>query len=313
MNGQSRATGVKALTTRPAPPRPARSPSRRRRLRPAPGSRAGIRRRCHPALLDESAQQRVQRLHHVRVAMDLERSELFDATHAVFLHVAGDDARERPAQVGRQRVRGTPVVQVQCGHRLVGGHERLLVLPRNLDRPVEEERVLLRQAVLAHALDAVGHLLRHRHRVADDDLVALGGRVTQGQADEAVDLLEVRRRHGRSGQDQRERQVLVFLAQQDAEQVQDFLGGTDATGEHDDAVADADEGLQALLDVRHDHQVVDDRVRRLGGDDARLGQADVARHGTALLGMGDRGPFIGPFIAPGPQPVQMSRPRRPSS
>jgi hypothetical protein len=67
------------------------------------------------------------------------------------------------------------------------------------------------------------------------------------------------------------------------------FGGADAAGEHDDAVADADEGLQALLDVRHDHQVVDDRVRRLGGDDARLGQADVARHGAALLGMGDGG------------------------
>jgi hypothetical protein len=26
--------------------------------------------------------------------------------------------------------------------------------------------------------------------------------------------------------------------------------------------------LEALLDVRHDQQVVDDRIRRLGGDDA---------------------------------------------
>src|SRR3546814_9793683 len=43
------------------------------------------------------------------------------------------------------------------------------------------------------------------------------------------------------------------------------------------------------LDVRHDHQLVDDRVRRLGGDDARLGDADVARAALALLGVGDGG------------------------
>src|SRR3546814_9164266 len=37
------------------------------------------------------------------------------------------------------------------------------------------------------------------------------------------------------------------------------------------------------------HQLVDDRVRRLGGDDARLGDADVARAALALLGVGDGG------------------------
>ncbi|CRD47817.1 hypothetical protein BN1263170055 [Stenotrophomonas indicatrix] len=293
MNGQIRATGVKPLTSRPPPP-VRRGPRRAVQL-PSPRLRqhlvAGLvfAGDLHPALLDEGTQQRVQGLHHVGVAMDLERPELLDAAHAVFLHVAGDDAREGPAQIGCQRVRRTPVVQVQRRHRLVGRHERLLVFPRNLDGPVEEERILLRQAMLAHALDAGRHLLGHRHRVADDDFVALGRGVAQGQADETVDLLEVRRSDGRAGQDQRERQVLVLLAQQDAEQVQDLFGGTHATGEHDDAVADADEGLKALLDVRHDHQVVDDRVRRLGGDDARLGQADVARHGPALLGVGDGG------------------------
>jgi hypothetical protein len=158
-------------------------------------------------------------------------------------------------------MRRSSVVQVQRGHRLVGGHERLLVVPRNLDGPVEEERVLLHQTVLAHALDPVRHPPRHRHRIADDDLVALGRFLAQGQADEAVDLLEIRRGHGRAGQDQREWQVLVFLAQQDAEQVQDLLGSADAAGKHDDAVADPHERFETLLDVRHDHQVVHDRVR----------------------------------------------------
>ena len=105
----------------------------------------------------------------------------------------------------------------------------------------------------------------------------------------------------------------VFRVQQDAQQVQDLLGRAHAAGEHDDAVAHAHEGLQALLDVRHDHQVVDDRVGRFGGDDARLGDADVARLLVRCLAWAMVAPFIGPFIAPGPQPVQMSSPRRPSS
>ena len=36
------------------------------------------------------------------------------------------------------------------------------------------------------------------------------------------------------------------------------------------------EGLEALFDVRHDHELVDDGVRRLGRDDAGLRDADVA-------------------------------------
>ncbi len=54
-------------------------------------------------------------------------------------------------------------------------------------------------------------------------------------------------------------------------------------------MADADEGFQALLDVREYHQFVDDRVRRLGGDDSRFGQAQVATADDALLGVADGG------------------------
>src|SRR3546814_2251233 len=53
--------------------------------------------------------------------------------------------------------------------------------------------------------------------VADDDLVARGRGLAQGEADELVDLLEVWRRGHRAGEDQRERQLRVLLAQQDAE------------------------------------------------------------------------------------------------
>ena len=73
------------------------------------------------------------------------------------------------------------------------------------------------------------------------------------------------------------------------EQVQDLLGRARAAGKHDDAVRQAHERLEALLDVRHDHELVDDRVGRLGGDDAGLGDADVAAVLDALLGMADGG------------------------
>ncbi len=87
--------------------------------------------------------------------------------------------------------------------------------------------------------DALAHGLRHFGRIVDDDVVALGGGLAQRQAQELVDLLEVRAADSRrAGQDQRERQLGVVRVQQDAEQVQDFLGGADAAGEHDDAVAE---------------------------------------------------------------------------
>src|SRR5690606_33793795 len=46
----------------------------------------------HPALLHERPQQRIQRLHHVLVAMDLERPVRLDPAHAVLLHVPRNDA-----------------------------------------------------------------------------------------------------------------------------------------------------------------------------------------------------------------------------
>ncbi len=49
------------------------------------------------------------------------------------------------------------------------------------------------------------------------------------------------------------------------------------------------EGLQALLDVRHDHQFIDDGIGRLGGDDAGLGDTQIAAGLDALLGMADGG------------------------
>src|SRR5690606_2167744 len=151
----------------------------------------------HAPLFDECAQQGIQGLHQVPVSVDLVRAELLDPAHAVFLDVAGDDAGERAPQVGGELVRRAVAVQVERSHRLVAGHERLLEPQRYVQRPVEEERVLLLDPELAYAIDAARHLARDLGRVVDDDAVARSRRITQGQAQELVDLLEVRRGRGR--------------------------------------------------------------------------------------------------------------------
>src|SRR5690606_17288334 len=74
-----------------------------------------------------------------------------------------------------------------------------------------------------------------------------------------------------------------------AQQIQDLLGGARATREHHDGVRAADERFETLLDVRHDDQLIDDRIGRLGGDDAGLGHADVTTVADTLLGMTDGG------------------------
>ena len=85
-----------------------------------------------------------------------------------------------------------PDIVVERGHRLVGRDERLLERQRDLQRPVEEERILLGDAVLAHLAHAGGHLLRHLRRVADDDAIALGSGFAEGELQESIDLFEIR-------------------------------------------------------------------------------------------------------------------------
>ena len=83
--------------------------------------------------------------------------------------------------------------------------------------------------------------------------------------------------------------------QQDAQQVQNLLGGADPAREHNHAVTTADEGLQAFLDVRHDHQFIDDGVGGFRANDAGLGDANVAAVFNPLLGVTDGGAFHGPL------------------
>ena len=167
-------------------------------------------------------------------------------------------------------------------------------------------------AELGQVAHPVTHGQGHRFRVVDDDPVALGGIVAQRVADEGVHLAEVVGAVRRAGEHHRQRDILVGRMQQHPQQIEDFLGGADAAGEHDDAVGHAQKRLQALLDVRHDHQLVDDRVGRFGGDDARLGNTQVAALAAALLGVRHMGAFHRPLHGAGPAAgadVQLAQPQ----
>jgi len=149
------------------------------------------------------------------------------------------------------------------------------------------ERVVALAAELLHRFEAGRHLPGDFGRVVDDDLIVLLGRIAQGGGDEGIELFQVRRGMFRPGQNYRERQALIVRMHQDTQQVQELFGGAGAAREDDDAVADTHERFQTFFDVRQDHQLIDDRVRRFGGDDARLGQAKVAPTVDALFGVGD--------------------------
>ncbi len=157
------------------------------------------------------------------------------------------------------------------------------------------EGVVAFAAELLDRLEAQGHFPGDLRRIVDDDLVVLVRRFAQGRADEGVQLLQIGFGALRTGEDHRERQVAVVRVHQDAQQVEELFRRTGTAREDDDAVADPHERLQAFLDVGHDHQFVDDRVRRLGGDDARFSQAQVAAGGDALLGVGDGCAFHRPL------------------
>ena len=173
----------------------------------------------HAPLLHERPQQFIERLHHVRVTVDLERTMFLHAPHAIFLDVAGHDARESTPKIRRQCMRRATVMQIQRCHCLMRGHEWLLELQRNIHGPVVEERVLLLDAVITHATNPGIHPPGYFRRITDDDLLTFRRLVAQGQANEAIDLLEIGRCQRGAGEDQRERTRSIFLAQQDAQQI----------------------------------------------------------------------------------------------
>ena len=77
--------------------------------------------------------------------------------------------------------------------------------------------------------------------------------------------------------------MAILMAQLNTQDIEQLLGGTWATWEYDQHVTKAHEGLEALFDIRHDHEVGDKRIRRLSGDNRRLGQTKALRAGGIVL------------------------------
>src|SRR5688572_18498361 len=242
----------------------------------------------HAPLGDERAQELVERLRDLRRRVDLERALFLDQPDAALLHVAGHDAGERTPQVCRALVNRLLHRELEAGHCGVAYLERLLERRRNPQQPVVVVRVAGPSARAADGVETALHRARDLGRVVDDDPVALPRLFPQRVADEVVELPEVPLALARAGEHERQWLVRVNRIEQDPDQIENLLRRARAPRKHDYSMAQPHERLEALLDVRHDHQLVDDRVRRLGREDAGLGDADVAAVLDALLGVADR-------------------------
>ena len=194
-------------------------------------------------------------------------------------------------------------VQFQCAHVLVRRQEGALELAFDLQGPVEVKRVLPFCAKVLDLSDPRLDLTGDQDRIVDDHLVQPLRLLPQGLGHEPIDLQEVIAGALRAGKDQREGDAAIVRVKQHAQYVEDLFGGTHPTGEDHDGMAGSHEGLQALLDVGHDHQFVDDGVRRLCGDDPRLRDPKVLPVAQPLLGVADGSalhrPLHGPRAAPG--------------
>src|SRR5690625_76693 len=87
--------------------------------------------------------------------------------------------------------------------------------------------------------------------------------------------------------------------QQNAQNIENLLGGTSAAGKDHNTVPGTHESLEALFDVGHDHQLVDNRVGRFGGDDARLTDTQIPAVVHSLFGVANGGAFHGAFHSAG--------------
>ncbi len=180
-------------------------------------------------------------------------------------------------------------MQLERPHRLVRHLEGLLEFRLNRQQPVEVIRIVVLPAELADGIHAPDELAADLRRIVDDHGETTHGRVAERAAHELQDVLEITRAGTWAGQHHREGLLPIRRIHEDADQIQDLLRRAGTARIHDDAVREPYKGLEALLDVRHDHELIDDRVGRLRGNDAGLGDADVASVLDALLRVSDCG------------------------
>ena len=226
--------------------------------------------------------------------MNLERPVLFYFMDSAGFDVPGNNAGESAAQIGRQRVTCLVLVQVERTHRFVRRPETTLKIGIDVQQPVEVVGIAPTLAEIAHRFEPILDFARHLLRVIDHNPVEALGLDTERFADEPVDAPEVLLGALRPGKNHGERQLGIVGMHQNTQQIEDFLCGPGAAGKDDDAVADADKGLKSLLDIRKNHQCIDNRIGRFGSNDSRLGKPEIAAADT-LFGVTDGGSFHRPL------------------
>src|SRR3569832_1513968 len=201
-------------------------------------------RQFHALLLDEGAKQRIHGFHDAQISMDFKVPMCFDGAYALILDVTRNHAGECAPQIGGQQMGGLLLVQFQIAHVAMRWQERHLKLVIDLQRPIEIIGIAALFAEFAHLFDASQHFLRHARRIIDDDLVAALRHAAQSETDEFIDLREVSRRFRRPGKNKREGQILIARMQENAKDVQNFLGRPCAAGKDHDAMAETHECLK---------------------------------------------------------------------
>ena len=224
---------------------------------------------------------------------------LFDGMDALFFHIACHDARKGSSQVGGKCVHRLVGAQVQGGHGGMARLERGLEIQRDSQPPVKVKGIVIVTAEQGQLVDAMAQGFRDRFRVIDDDLVTLCRLLTQGSTNKGVHLAKIVGAAGGPGKDYRQGHVDIVRVQQHAQQVENFLGGADPPRKDNDAMADTQEGLKPFFNIWHDHQFIDDGVGGFRGDNARLGNPQIAASFEPLLGMGHMRPFHWALHGPG--------------
>ena len=208
-----------------------------------------------------------------------------DRSDARFFDIARHYGREHAAQIRRQSVTRQVARQGELRDVVVSRREGCLVAAVDDHAPIEIGRVAMLVAMGQHVPDLCLLDIRHRVGITDHDAIARGDLCAQYEADELIQRGEVVSTFRRPGQHHRQGLGGVVGMSKQAQQIEDFLSRAHSARKHHYAVGQAHKCLQALFHVRHDDQCIDDGIGRLGGDDAGLGDADVAAVADTLLGM----------------------------
>ncbi|MNS63155.1 hypothetical protein D3C72_962420 [compost metagenome] len=93
------------------------------------------------------------------------------------------------------------------------------------------------------------------------------------------------------GQDKRQDLIFIRRVHQNTQQIKQLFRRSDAAREDNDPVCDTHEGFETFLDIRHDDQLIHQRVRWLGRDNGRLRHTNETAFFIALLRVADRCAF----------------------